>query len=163
MASELESDLWATLNWGKQWLVDFNAEKTQLVLFDWSNNTGSVDVKMDGFVLEEKPSFKMLGLTFSSKLDWASYIISIAETASKKIRALIRSLKFLFMEVALYFYKSTICLCMEYCCHFSDGAPHCYLELLEKKRSYKNEYAGLLVLYLLLLLNHWLIVEMWPA
>ena len=57
------------MNWGKQWLVDFNAEKTQLVLFDWSNNTGSVDVKMDGFVLEEKPSFKMLGLTFSSKLD----------------------------------------------------------------------------------------------
>ena len=57
------------MNWGKQWLVDFNAEKTQLVLFDWSNKTGSVDVKMDGFVLEEKPSFKMLGLTFSSKLD----------------------------------------------------------------------------------------------
>ena len=57
------------MNWGKQWLVDFNAEKTQLVLFDWSSKTGSVDVKMDGFVLEEKPSFKMLGLTFSSKLD----------------------------------------------------------------------------------------------
>ena len=29
--------------------------------------------------------------------------------------------------------------------------------------SYKNEYAGLLVLHLLLLLNPWLIVEMWPA
>ena len=26
----------------------------------------------------------MLGLTFSSKLDWGSYIISIAKTASKK-------------------------------------------------------------------------------
>ena len=29
--------------------------------------------------------------------------------------------------------------------------------------SYKNEYAGLLVLHLLLFLNPWLIVEMWPA
>ena len=29
--------------------------------------------------------------------------------------------------------------------------------------SYKNGYAGLLVLHLLLLLNPWLIVEMWPA
>ena len=29
--------------------------------------------------------------------------------------------------------------------------------------SYKNEYVGLLVLHLLLLLNPWLIVEMWPA
>ena len=35
-------------------------------------------------------------------------------------------------EVALYFYKSTICPCMEYCCHLWAGAPSCYLELLEK-------------------------------
>ena len=58
---------------------------------------------MDGSVLEEKSSYKMLGLTFSSKLDWGSYIIFIAKTASKKIRALIRSMKFLSPEVALYF------------------------------------------------------------
>ena len=50
---------------------------------------------MDGSVPEEKTSFKMLGLNFSSKLDWASYIISIAKTASKKITALICSIKFL--------------------------------------------------------------------
>ena len=37
----------------------------------------------------------MLGLIFSSKLDWGSYIISIAKTASKKIEALILSMKFL--------------------------------------------------------------------
>ena len=47
---------------------------------------------------------------------------------------------------------------MEYCCHVWAGAPSCYLELLDKL---KNEYAGLLVLQLLLLLNPWLIVEMW--
>ena len=57
------------MDWGKKWLVDFNAGKTQLVLFDRSNNTGAIDVKMDGSVLEEKSSSKMLGLTFSSKLD----------------------------------------------------------------------------------------------
>ena len=59
---------------------NFNTGKTQLVSFDRSNNTGAIDVKIDGPVLEEKSSFKMLGLTFSSKLDWGSYIISIAET-----------------------------------------------------------------------------------
>ena len=51
------------MDWGKKWLVDFNAGKTQLVSFDRSNNNGSIDVKMDGSVLEEKSSFKMLGLT----------------------------------------------------------------------------------------------------
>ena len=65
-----------------------------LVLFDGSNNSGSADVKMDGSVLEEKSSFKMLRLTSSSKSDWGSYIISIAKTASKRIEALIHSMKF---------------------------------------------------------------------
>ena len=57
------------MDWDKKWLLDFNVEKTQLVLFNQSNKTGSIDVKMDGSVVEEKSSFKMLGLTFSSKLD----------------------------------------------------------------------------------------------
>ena len=132
MGSELESDLRDTVIWGRVWLVDFNAGKTQLVSFDRSKNTGAIDVKMDGSVLEDKTSFKMLGLTLSSKLDWGSYIVSIAKTASKKIGALIRSMKFLSPEVALYLYKSTIEPCMEYCCHIWTGAPSCYLELLDK-------------------------------
>ena len=58
------------MNWGRKWLLDFNAGKTQHVSFDQSNNTSAIDVKMDESVLEENSSFKMLGLTFSSKLDW---------------------------------------------------------------------------------------------
>ena len=58
---------------------------------------------MNGSVLEEKSSFTMLGLlTFSSKLDWGSYIMSIAETASKKIGALIRSIKFLVSLLSIF-------------------------------------------------------------
>ena len=72
---------------------------------------------MDGSVLVEKSSFKMLGLTFSLKLDWGSYIICIAKTASEKIGALIHSMKFFSPEVALHPYKFTIHPCMEYCCH----------------------------------------------
>ena len=74
----------------------------------------------------------MVGLTFSSKLDWDSYIISTAKTASKKIGALIRSMKFISPEVALYLYKSTTHPCMEYCCHVWSGAPSCYLDLSDK-------------------------------
>ena len=132
LVSELESDLRDTVDWGRKWLVDFNAGKTQLVSFDWSNNFGAIDVKMDASVLEVKSSFKMLGLTFSSKLDWDSYIISIAKTASKKIGALIRFKKFVSTEVALYLYKATIRPCLEYCCHVRAGAPSCYLEFLDK-------------------------------
>ena len=63
---------------GRNRLVYFSAGKAQLVSFDQSNNTGDIDMKMDGSIFEEKSSLKMLWLTFSSaKLDWSSYIISI--------------------------------------------------------------------------------------
>ena len=120
------------MGWRKKWFVDFSAGKTQLISFDWSNNNGSIDVKMDGSVLDEQSSCKMLELTFSSKLDCSFCVISIAKTASKEIGALIGSMKFLSPEVALYLYKSTICPCMEYCCHVWAGAPSCYLELVDK-------------------------------
>ena len=84
-------------------------------MFDWSNNTGDIDVKIDGSFLDEKSSFKMLGLTSFSKLDWGSY--NTVKTASKKIGALICSMKFLSPEFALHLYRSTIQPYMKYCCH----------------------------------------------
>ena len=92
----------------------------------------------------------MLGLTFSSKLDWGSYIISIPKTASKKTGALICSMKFLSPDIALYLYKSTI------------WNTVVMSELLPLVATWK-EYAGMLALHLLLLLNPCLIIKMWPA
>ena len=77
--------------------------------------------------------------------------------SSNDIGALIRSMKFLAPEVALYLYKSTTHPYMEYCCHIWVGAPSCYLELLDKLQ---KQNAELLILHLLPLLNPWLIVEM---
>ena len=51
LVSELESDLEDTVDWGKKWLVDFNARKTQQGSFDRSNNNASIDMKIDGSVL----------------------------------------------------------------------------------------------------------------
>ena len=82
----------------------------------------------------------MLGLTFSSKLDWGSYIVSIAKSASKKIGALIHSMKFLSPEVALYLYKlpyvwNTVVMSG---LMFLVAIWNCWI-------SYRNRYAGLLV------------------
>ena len=83
LISELEFDLPDTLGWGRNWVVNFNVEKTHLVWFDQSYYTGATDVKIDRSFLEEKSSFKMLVLSF--KLDWSSYIVCFAESASKGI------------------------------------------------------------------------------
>ena len=100
--------------------------------------------------------FKMLGLSFSSKLDWGSYIISISKIVSSEIGALIRSMNFLSPGVDLYFYKSIIRSCMKYYYHVWTGAPSYYLEILDKL---KNGYERLLVLHFLPRLSPWLIVE----
>ena len=101
MASELESDLRNIVDWGKKWLVDFNDGKTQLVSFHRSNNTGATDKKMDGSVREKKKIFKMLRVDILFQIGSGLLIIFIAKTASMKIGALIRSIKFLSPEVAL--------------------------------------------------------------
>ena len=99
---------------------------------------------MDGSVLEQKLCFKMLGLTFSCKLDWGSSIISIAKSASKKIGALILPYGLAWNTVVM----SGLVLLVATWIYWI---------------SYKNGYAGLLVLHSLLLLNPWLIVEMSAA
>ena len=50
LASEFESDLQDTMGWGRKWLVDFSAKKTQPLLFDWLYNYGNIDAEMDGSV-----------------------------------------------------------------------------------------------------------------
>ena len=84
----------------------------------------------------------MLGLTFSSKLKWGTYIISIAKTASKKIGAFVRSMEFFSLEVPLYLYKSTIHPYMESCCHVWAGVSSCYFELLDKSEKYVGRTIG---------------------
>ena len=73
----------------------------------------------------------MLGLSFSSKLDWGSFIISFAKTVSKKIGTLIPFMKFIHLEslcITIYLpygLDEILLSCLT-------GAPNCYLEMLDK-------------------------------
>ena len=79
------------MDWGRKWFLDFNAEKTEQVLFDQSNNTDAIDVKMDGSVLEKKKSsFKILGLG----LDLCSHDVVIRQVSSKSFKISIRCKKY---------------------------------------------------------------------
>ena len=81
LSFELEFDLQDTIDCDRKWLVGFNAQKTQLVSFDWIKNCGAMDVKMDRSVHEEKSTFMMLGL------DWIleSCIVSVAKLPPGKL------------------------------------------------------------------------------
>ena len=53
LPSKLVSDQRDTIDLGKR-LANFNGGKTQLVSFDRSNNSGAINMKMPGSVVEEK-------------------------------------------------------------------------------------------------------------
>ena len=75
--------------------------------------------------------------TLHSNCDQTSDLLQQIElaskfSASKKIGALIRPMKFLSPEVAMFLYKSNIWPWMEHCCHVWIGAPSWHLEFSDK-------------------------------
>ena len=88
---------------------------------------------MDESVLEEKSSFKILGLTFFSKLDCWYYMISIAKSVSIEIATWFALWSFflprlLFISMNLYIIHP----CTKYCCHVWTRTRNCYLKFLVK-------------------------------
>ena len=76
----------------------------------------------------------MLGLTFSSKLDCGSYVISkivFLKVLPRKLELWFIVWSFFLLRL-LCLYKSIMQPCMEYCCHVWAGAPSCYFDLLDK-------------------------------
>ena len=57
LEGDLECDLRDTVERNSRWLVSFNAKKTQLVSFEYSANSGVMDIKTSKAVLEELSSF----------------------------------------------------------------------------------------------------------
>ena len=87
-----------------------------------SDISATIDVKMDGSLLEENSSLKMLGLSFTINLDWVSYIISIIGALS------------LFL----------------YCFDLWTDTPSCYINMLDKlhKRTCKTVGPSFTVFFL---------------
>ena len=127
--------------------------KTQLVLFDQSNNIGAVDVEMDGSAFEEKSFFKILGLSFF-------FLKRIGVLAlSLLLKLTPRKLEHWFTLCLLRLF----CISINLCGLAWNSVVLSELVLLAATRkcyiSYKNMYLGLLMLQLLPVLNPLLMVE----
>ena len=131
----------------------FQCWKNSTGFIDWSNNTGAIDMKMDGSVFGKISSFKMWGLTFSSKLDGALTLSLLLKLPPRQLEPCLD----LLLPRLLY-----ICINLPYGHAWNTVVMSRWLSLVATcncQISYKSRYAELLVLQLLPLLNPWLIVE----
>ena len=134
LAADLSSDLENIQNWGKEWLVTFNASKTKLLSFHHHRNPPNLSpVEMSETTLSESSCFdRLLGLKITPDLKWNEYIREVAKVAGKMVGSLLRSRKYLSPESILYLYKSQIRPKMEYCCHIWGGAAKTSLSCLDR-------------------------------
>ena len=117
--------LWPTRHrLGHKWLVLFNAGKTQFFVFVQCSNFGAIYVKIDESVLERNFFLRSWDWSFSSKLDWCSYIGSIAKIDWFVIwNFFLLRLLFISLNLPYSLVWNTVVMCV---------APSCYLNLLDK-------------------------------
>lgn len=134
---------------GRKRFVDFNTVNTQLVWFNCLFNFLWCFWCENGWACPWWKCFKMLGISFSCKSDWSSYVVSSPKAASKKNWALICSANFSSLEVALHLYKFIDGLVLNESYVWGDAPIVTGIGCI----SYRNRHVGWLVLQLLFLLN----------
>ena len=85
LVSELESGLGDTVDQVRKWLVDFNAGKAQLVLFDRSNSTAAIDVKIDGLFLRKNHFLRCRGWLSLLNCIWALTLSGMLKLSPRKL------------------------------------------------------------------------------
>ena len=123
---ELELDLQDKVDLGREWLVGFKAGESQLVLLEQSYNTGIIDVKMAGPVLEEKSSFTMPRLSFSCRLDSALTLSLLLKIPPRKMVYIGRCLSELAQQVPLPYSRGRSNRYSDIFHDFTVSIPRCY-------------------------------------
>lgn len=128
----LNHDLHQISIWAKQWLVDFNPNKTEAILFTLNKDVANPELIFDNTVINFVENHKHLGLTLSSNGQWSTHINNILQSASKAIN-IMKKLKFTLTKTALnQIYLSYVRPILEYASIVWDGCTQQEVNSLEK-------------------------------
>ena len=100
IASMINHNLQLLTNWAKQWLVTFNALKTEAVLFTLKKLDFLPQLVFGNIPISCVDSHKHLGVILGSNGQWRSHVENIVNLASK-ILAFMRKLKYSISRNAL--------------------------------------------------------------
>ena len=134
----LNHDLILVSSWAQQWLVNFNPNKTEAMLFSFRQTDEFPTLVFDGVDIKFVPNHIHLGLIFSDNMKWNAHIESILDRASRMI-GIMRKLKYVFSRRALnQTYISFIRPVLEYASIVWDG---CTVEQRNSLEKLQNEVA----------------------
>ena len=77
MAADLEDDLRTVVEWGKKWLVSFNASKAKLLSINRFRTPFLPSMLMNDSELTESTQIQLLGLTFTNNFSWILILNSL--------------------------------------------------------------------------------------
>jgi hypothetical protein len=134
----LNHDLHLISNWAKTWLVNFNPQKTEAVLFSLRHSNIVPNLSFENTVVNFVDSHKHLGVTLSSNGKWINHIDAILASASKTV-SIMKKMKFILTRRALnQIYISYVRPILEYSCILWDG---CSDQCSDKIEKLQNEAA----------------------
>jgi hypothetical protein len=107
--------------WSKQWLVNFNPQKTKAMVFSNINLPNDVEITFQDKLVEFVTCYKHLGITFDSNGQFHTHIGNIIKSASQRLCAL-RKLKYVLNRHYLSrIYLIFIRPMLEYACELWHG------------------------------------------
>ncbi len=128
----MNHDLQIISNWAKQWLVTFNPNKTESMLFTLRTTVQSLSLMLDGTDISFVENHRHLGLTLSNNGKWHDHINNIISSSSK-ILGIMRKLKFQLSRTSLnQIYISYMRPILEYVSVVWDGCSDYEKSALEK-------------------------------
>jgi hypothetical protein len=132
----INHDLHELGDWSKRWLMSFNQDKTEIMLFKNVKNSTNFHFYFDGKFIPLTSDHKHLGITFSEEVKWNKHVENLIKGVSKHICPL-RKLKCKFNKQNLEkLYLIYIRPIFEYACEVWDNcgiSNSCKLEILQMK------------------------------
>ena len=107
----INHDLHELGDWSKRWLMSFNPDKTEIMLFKHVENSTNVYSYFDGKLIPLTSDHKHLGITFNEEAKWNKHVENLIKSVSKHIcvlRKLKYKLKTKFREIILNLHSINI-------------------------------------------------------
>jgi hypothetical protein len=112
---KLNQDLDTLNEWSKQWIVTFNASKTELLII--SKKCGRqmyLPLYLNNTAINEVTVHKHLGLVFNNKMSWTDYINDICKKCNKRLDIIQKMRSILPRSCIEKMYKSFIRSLLDY-------------------------------------------------